>query len=145
MCSSAFSPVPMQVAAAMFTPASLIAAATCASAPAVFSMSMTRSNAMAPPPVAAYSAPPSSLASGVGWVRGDHDEGLIEADPRAERVDVRGARGGRPGARLLAQLDARQARGVSRRAGRVLEDGRGQRGVERRALEHGPPDHHGRR
>ena len=46
MCSSARSPVPMQVAAAMFTPASLIAAATCASAPGVFSMSMTRSTAM---------------------------------------------------------------------------------------------------
>src|SRR5437867_2170694 len=34
----------MQVAAAMFTPASLIAAATCASAPGLFSMSMARSN-----------------------------------------------------------------------------------------------------
>ena len=45
---SARSPVPMQVAAAMFTPASLIAAATCASAPGVLSMSMTRSNAMVP-------------------------------------------------------------------------------------------------
>ena len=43
MWSSARSPVPMQVAAAMFTPASLIAAATLASAPGVFSMSMTRS------------------------------------------------------------------------------------------------------
>src|SRR5690242_2716965 len=46
MCSSARSPVPMHVAAAMFTPASLIAAATWASAPGVFSMSMTRSYAM---------------------------------------------------------------------------------------------------
>src|SRR5436305_2800289 len=46
MCSSARSPEPMQVAAAMFTPASLIAAATCASAPGVFSISMTRSYAM---------------------------------------------------------------------------------------------------
>src|SRR5215208_3548042 len=36
----------MQVAAAMFTPASLIAAATSARAPGVFSMSMTRSTAM---------------------------------------------------------------------------------------------------
>src|SRR4051794_13792432 len=43
--SSARSPVPMQVAAAMFTPASLIAAATSASAPGVFSTSMTRSTA----------------------------------------------------------------------------------------------------
>jgi hypothetical protein len=32
-------------------PASLIAAATCASAPGVFSMSMTRSTAMCPPGV----------------------------------------------------------------------------------------------
>src|SRR5215218_8372155 len=39
----------MHVAAAMFTPASLIAAATRASAPGVFSMSMTRSTAMRPP------------------------------------------------------------------------------------------------
>src|SRR5581483_11011734 len=46
MCNSARSPVPMHVAAAMFTPASLIAAATRASAPGVFSMSMTRSYAM---------------------------------------------------------------------------------------------------
>jgi hypothetical protein len=36
----------MHVAAAMFTPASLIAAATSASEPGVFSMSMTRSTAM---------------------------------------------------------------------------------------------------
>jgi hypothetical protein len=36
----------MQVAAAMFTPASLIAAATRASAPGVFSTSMTRSTAI---------------------------------------------------------------------------------------------------
>src|SRR4051812_19891069 len=43
MCSSARLPGPMQVAAAMFTPASLIAAATSASAPGVFSTSMTRS------------------------------------------------------------------------------------------------------
>src|SRR5215217_9633922 len=46
MCSSARSPAPMQVAAAMFTPASLIAAAACASAPGVLSMSMTRSTAI---------------------------------------------------------------------------------------------------
>src|SRR5882672_5793063 len=46
MWSSARSPGPTHVAAAMFTPASLIAAATCASAPGVFSMSMTRSTAM---------------------------------------------------------------------------------------------------
>ena len=46
MWSSARSPGPRQVAAAMFTPASLIAAATPASAPGVFSMSMTRSTAM---------------------------------------------------------------------------------------------------
>src|SRR4051812_30910925 len=38
----------MHVAAAMFTPASLIAAATSASAPGVLSMSMTRSTAMCP-------------------------------------------------------------------------------------------------
>src|SRR5688572_26499247 len=49
MCSSARSPAPMHVAAAMFTPASLIAAATSASAPGVFSMSMTRSAANARP------------------------------------------------------------------------------------------------
>src|SRR4051794_38941529 len=47
MCSSARSPGPTQVAAAMFTPASLIAAATSASAPGVFWMSMTRSVATA--------------------------------------------------------------------------------------------------
>ena len=46
MCSSARSPAPMHVAAEMFTPASLIAAATCARAPGVFSMSITRSTAM---------------------------------------------------------------------------------------------------
>src|SRR5947209_2678243 len=46
MWSSARSPGPMQVAAARFTPASLTAAATRASAPGVFSMSMTRSYAM---------------------------------------------------------------------------------------------------
>src|SRR5689334_16289900 len=44
MWSSARSPAPTQVAAAMFTPASLIAFATSASAPGRFSMSMTRSN-----------------------------------------------------------------------------------------------------
>src|SRR5688572_1825702 len=46
MWSSARSPAPMHVAAEMFTPASLIAAATSASAPGVFSISMTRSTAM---------------------------------------------------------------------------------------------------
>jgi plastocyanin len=46
MCSSARSPVPRHVAAAMFTPASLIAAATSARAPGVLSRSMTRSTAM---------------------------------------------------------------------------------------------------
>src|SRR5437763_2389012 len=48
MWSSARSPGPTHVAAAMFTPASLIAAATRASAPGVFSTSMTRSTAMGP-------------------------------------------------------------------------------------------------
>src|SRR5215217_4477478 len=48
MWSSARSPVPMHVAAAMFTPASLIAAAARASAPGVFSMSMARSTALCP-------------------------------------------------------------------------------------------------
>src|SRR5262245_27468945 len=48
MWSSARSPGPTHVAAAMFTPASLIAAATCASAPGVFSMSMTKSTGMCP-------------------------------------------------------------------------------------------------
>src|SRR4051812_23419449 len=43
MCSSARSPGPRHVAAATLTPASLIAAATLASAPGVFSTSMTRS------------------------------------------------------------------------------------------------------
>ena len=46
MCSSALSPVPMQVAAAMFTPASLIAVATSARAPGALSISMVRSYAM---------------------------------------------------------------------------------------------------
>ena len=46
MCSSARSPDPRHVAAAMFTPASVIAAATSASAPGVFSMSITRSKAI---------------------------------------------------------------------------------------------------
>src|SRR5262245_25247571 len=46
MCNSARSPGPRHVAAAMFTPASLIAAATCASAPGVFSTSITRSTAI---------------------------------------------------------------------------------------------------
>src|SRR5215208_6636591 len=48
MWSWARSPGPTHVAAAMFTPASLIAAATRASAPGVFSMSMTRSTAIRP-------------------------------------------------------------------------------------------------
>ena len=51
MCSSACDPGPMQVAAAMFTPASLIAAATLASAPGVFSRSMARSTDMRRPDV----------------------------------------------------------------------------------------------
>src|SRR5688572_14067481 len=46
MCSSARSPAPMHVTAAMLTPASLMAAATRASAPGSFSTSMTRSNPM---------------------------------------------------------------------------------------------------
>src|SRR4051794_4429460 len=45
MCSSARSPGPMHVAAAMLTPASEMATATSASAPGVFSTSMTRSTA----------------------------------------------------------------------------------------------------
>src|SRR5688572_6856759 len=45
MWSSARSPAPMHVTAAMFTPASLIAAATSASAPGVLSTSMIRSTA----------------------------------------------------------------------------------------------------
>jgi len=45
MWISARSAGPTQVAAAMFTPASLTAAATRASAPGVLSMSMTRSTA----------------------------------------------------------------------------------------------------
>ena len=47
MWSSAVLPVPMHVAAAMLTPASLIAAATSASAPGVFSSSIVRSKAIA--------------------------------------------------------------------------------------------------
>src|SRR4029079_15102729 len=43
MCSSALVPLPMHVAAAMFTPASLMALATAASAPGALSTSMTRS------------------------------------------------------------------------------------------------------
>ena len=43
---AAIEPDPKQVAAAMFTPASLIAPETSASAPGVFSISMTRSNAI---------------------------------------------------------------------------------------------------
>src|SRR5262249_60872268 len=46
MWSSARSPGPTQVAAAMLTPASLIAVATSARAPGEFSMSMTRSTAI---------------------------------------------------------------------------------------------------
>jgi hypothetical protein len=41
----------MQVAAAMFTPASLMAAATSASAPGEFSMSIARSYAMPREPI----------------------------------------------------------------------------------------------
>src|SRR5579862_171054 len=48
MWSSTLPPPPMQVAAAMFTPASLIAAATSASAPGVLSSSMVRSKATRP-------------------------------------------------------------------------------------------------
>src|SRR4051794_41100602 len=46
MCISTVAPAPMHVAAEMFTPASLIAAAASASAPGVFSSSITRSTAM---------------------------------------------------------------------------------------------------
>ncbi len=46
MCNSAFSPLPKHVAAEMFTPASLIAVATRASAPGSLSTSMTRSMGM---------------------------------------------------------------------------------------------------
>src|SRR3954453_960361 len=76
MWSSACSPGPMHVAAAMFMPASLIAAAICASAPGVFSMSMTRSTAMCPPAMPAYAVttPSRSLSEvrcsrrGYPWV-----------------------------------------------------------------------------
>ena len=43
--------------------------------------------------------------------------------------------------RLLAQLDPREARRVPRRPRRVLEDGHGQRRVERLPLEHRPAGH----
>src|SRR5919198_2971739 len=87
MWSSARSPPPMQVAAAMFTPASLIAAATCASAPGVFSMSMTRSTAI-------YSCG-VSLQAGAGaklmrrrsnplWTELDHD--LVDAPAGRPRL-----------------------------------------------------------
>src|SRR5215207_1851235 len=60
MWSSARSPGPVHVAAAMFTPASLIAAATRASAPGVLSMSMTRSTAMCPVRPQPTARPPTS-------------------------------------------------------------------------------------
>ena len=47
--------------------------------------------------------------------------------PCAEREDARGARGSRAGRRVLAQLDAGEARRDARRAGRVLADGHRQR------------------
>src|SRR5688500_19815669 len=72
MCISARSPVPMHVAAARFTPASLIAAATSASAPGEFSMSMTRSKAIR------RSLPPSACRA--------------QAPLRIDRAQARGVR-----------------------------------------------------
>ena len=63
-----------------------------------------------------------------------HDDDGFTA-PGTERKGARGARGPRHGRRLLAELDARQACRLPRRAGRVLEDGHGQRRVEPRAPE----------
>src|SRR5690348_2936324 len=81
MCSSTRSPGPMQVAAAMLTPASLIAAATSASAPGEFSMSMTRSYAMGPAAAsllsATVTAPPNHYDHVVWIVMENHSFGDI--------------------------------------------------------------------
>ena len=86
MCSSARAPDPTHVAAARFTPASLTAVATRASAPGVFSTSMTRSNA-----ISARSSVLGALA------RADpRDAGLAVTVPRAQgrrRVQPRPTRG----------------------------------------------------
>jgi hypothetical protein len=85
MWTSARSPGPTHVAAAMLTPASLIAAATCASAPGVFSMSMTRSTAMFP---VAVSVPWPARCEGTA-VRSDeffsHSETFSSSSPLNDR------------------------------------------------------------
>src|SRR4029450_10763114 len=82
--SAARSPAPRHVAAAMLTPASLIAAATRASAPGVFSMSMTRSTAM-------RRAAPAYCGSAVG---GSEREVGVGAGRGRTQVDARRARRG---------------------------------------------------
>src|SRR6478735_5700610 len=98
-CSSAFSCAPVQVAAAMFTPASLIAAATAASAPGSLSTSMSRSMAtgsspwvscLSPhhPQWAAGPQPPTRADRGLG----PHDAGIVPAHEAPMAVERAGAR-----------------------------------------------------
>src|SRR5688572_15322797 len=61
---------------------------------------------------------------------------IVEASPRTQPEDMGGARRGRPGRRLLPQLDTGEERGVARSPGRVLAVGDGQRRLERL-----PPPH----
>src|SRR4051794_8938514 len=104
MCSSARSPVPMQVAAAMFTPASLIAAATSASAPGLFSMSMTRSTATLR---AAYRRARSAAERAAGQRDGAVEDGGLGR--RADR-DAMVAAGDHPAAAVEAGEHARLGR-----------------------------------
>ena len=69
----------------------------------------------------------------------------VRPGARAEREDARGARRRRARRRVLAELDARQARRVARRPRRVLAHDHGQRRLERRPVEHGPAGHAARR
>src|SRR3954452_1302266 len=94
MCSSARSPGPRHVAAAMLTPASLIAAATFARAPGVFSMSITRSVAIAGASLqrvgGAVSAPAEVLDDPVRVAdRVAADDGDRDALLAGERADLR--------------------------------------------------------
>src|SRR3954468_5302199 len=87
MCSSARSPGPTQVAAAILTPASLIAAATWASAPAVFSISMTRSTAMAAR--SSHGAAQRDLQPRAGLRLGERRQAAVERVRDALRVGLR--------------------------------------------------------
>src|SRR3954454_23914265 len=106
MWSSARSPGPMQVAAEMFTPASLMAAATSARAPGVLSMSMTRSTGIGPSRVSLLRRANREVALAGTGVATAHVVGRLGAmtDPS---VSLRLARGPEAPRRARAEVVAR--------------------------------------